>query len=99
MADQPDGQQQHAALMFYTSSIGLAASGTDIKISFEDSVPPLGGTGEAKGEKCRVALVNMSFHTAKDLSALLSSALAAVEAKLGPIDTSFLQQQRASRPE
>lgn len=99
MPDQPDGlQQQHAVPIVYTSSISLAATGTDIKLSFEDSVPSLGGAADVQQEKRRVALVNMSFHTAKDLLVLLSGALQSIEAQFGRIDTPFLQNQ-AKRPE
>ena len=95
MADQPEGQERHGAPMFYTSSIRLVASGTDIKIAFEDSVPVHDQKGELQAENFRVALVQMSFHTAKDLSALLNQTLAGIEAQLGEIDTPFLQKQRA----
>ena len=98
MADQVEGQQRDVPA-FYTSSISLAASGTDIKIVFEDTVPATGAVGESEGVKHRVALVNMSFHTAKDLLALLGNALANVEAQLGTIDTPFLQKQKASAAE
>ena len=94
MPDQPDGQQQQRAVpIVYASAISLAATGTDIKISFEDSVPSLGGGDDVQQEKRRVALVNMSFHTAKDLLALLSGALETIEAQFGPIDTPFLQNR------
>ena len=100
MVDQPDGQQQRdVSPMLYTSSTSLAASGTDIKLVFEDILPSTGNDENAQEERRRVAVVGMSFHTAKDLMVLLTNALENVERLLGPIDTPFLQRQRENRPE
>ena len=98
MSEEIEDRQHRHAPVLYTSAITVATSGTDIKIVFEDTIPA-GNSAERSGaEKRQIAVVSMSFHTCKDLLFLLNGALTEVEGRLGPINTPFLQAQRANRP-
>ena len=103
MTNQEERQHEGAHTQtFYASSVGLAATGTDIKVAFGDSLPIVGADGVIQEERQHIhrALVAMSFHTAKDLHSVLGTALAQLEQSFGAIDTPFLQQrQQAKQPD
>jgi len=95
MTDRTE-QPSRNAPAFYASGIAIAGSGTDMKLIFMDNQPGFSEDGEMtekqKAHLCGV--VTMSFHTAKDLHALLGVVLSQFEEEFGKLDTPFLKDQR-----
>ncbi len=80
---------------FYASGINLAVSGTDMKVVFTDVRPVIEVDGKVGSESAMepCAVLTMSFHTAKDLCAIISHALSRLESDLGDINTAFSMKQ------
>ena len=84
----------------YVSTVALAATGTDIKLAFSDTEPTPDKNGDiGGGEPRRVGRVvlAMSFHTAKDLRAVIDQAISQLEKDFGTLDTPFLQEQKKNK--
>ena len=81
---------------FYASGVGFAVSGTDVKLVFTDNQPTIGKDGDinSEGETFQSGVVTLSFHTVKDLHALLGHVVQELETRFGRIDTPYLQQQK-----
>ena len=84
----------------YASGVSLGATGTDLKVVFTDLPPPPEEDGETSGRTApiRRGIVAMSFHTAKDLHALLGDTLSRWESDFGKLDTPFLRGLRNQNP-
>jgi len=87
--------QQTDAPAFYASIVSFAATGADIKLVFMDSQPIVDtdGTIQEQRQLVQRGTVSMSFHTAKDLHALIGQALSDFEQNFGPIDTPYLRNR------
>lgn len=101
IGEMPDGMTRLNAPAFYTSSLQIVSTSTDLMIVFGRPHPLLSrGAGDKQEFSMGIeaqAIVHMSPQTAKDLSLLLAQQVSDMEKVFGPIETPMTLANKGER--